>query len=98
MLNTTIKHKNQKFGTEVTFNDRRSCRKEVRKPRTVKAKAEAVETTETVVAEKPKTTRARKTTKAAKAQQFQGTGRRKCSVARVRVTTGTGSIKVNGVD
>lgn len=72
--------------------------KKVRKPRTVKAKAEAVETTETVVAEKPKTTRARKTTKAAKAQQFQGTGRRKCSVARVRVTTGTGSIKVNGVD
>ena len=75
--------------------------KKVRKPRTVKAKAEAVETTETVVAEKPKTTkttRARKTTKTAKAQQFQGTGRRKCSVARVRVTTGTGSIKVNGVD
>ena len=25
------------------------------------------------------------------------TGRRKCSVARVRITTGTGSIKVNGV-
>lgn len=32
----------------------------------------------------------------AKAQEFLGTGRRKCSVARVRLTTGTGSIKVNG--
>ena len=32
----------------------------------------------------------------AKAQEFLGTGRRKCSVARVRLTTGTGSIVVNG--
>lgn len=30
-----------------------------------------------------------------KAQVFQGTGRRKCSVARVRLTTGTGSVTVN---
>ena len=35
---------------------------------------------------------------AAKAQEFLGTGRRKCSVARVRVTTGAGSIVVNGVE
>lgn len=39
----------------------------------------------------------KKTTKA-KAQEFLGTGRRKCSVARVRITTGTGSIVVNGLD
>ena len=40
---------------------------------------------------------AKKTTKkvAAKAQEFLGTGRRKCSVARVRVTTGSGNITIN---
>ena len=46
-----------------------------------------------------KTTKTVKKTPAkakAKAQEFLGTGRRKCSVARVRLTTGTGSIKVNG--
>ena len=47
-----------------------------------------------------KTTRkpaAKKTTKkaAAKTQEFLGTGRRKCSVARVRVTTGSGNITIN---
>jgi len=47
-----------------------------------------------------KTTRATKTTKAtkAKAQEFQGTGRRKCSVARVRIAVGTGKITINDVD
>ena len=47
-----------------------------------------------------KTTRATKTTKATKtkAQEFQGTGRRKCSVARVRVAVGTGKITINDVD
>ena len=40
----------------------------------------------------------RKTTKktTAKAQEFLGTGRRKCSVARVRITTGSGKIEING--
>ncbi|MGN0787917.1 MAG: 30S ribosomal protein S9 [Candidatus Onthoplasma sp.] len=38
------------------------------------------------------------TKKTAKVQQFQGTGKRKCSVARVRITTGTGKIIVNGQD
>ena len=33
---------------------------------------------------------------AVKAQEFLGTGRRKCSVARVRLTTGTGKIVING--
>ena len=42
-----------------------------------------------------KTTTAKKTTKA-KAQEFLGTGRRKCSVARVRITTGSGKIEING--
>ena len=36
--------------------------------------------------------------KATKAQEFQGTGRRKCSVARVRVAVGSGNITVNGVE
>ena len=31
----------------------------------------------------------------AKAQEFLGTGRRKCSVARVRITTGAGNIVIN---
>ena len=40
----------------------------------------------------------RKTTKktTAKAQEFLGTGRRKCSVARVRITAGSGKIEING--
>ena len=47
-----------------------------------------------------KKTATKKTTKAvkAKAQEFLGTGRRKCSVARVRITAGTGSIVVNDVE
>ena len=42
-----------------------------------------------------KKTTAKKATKSAKAQEFLGTGRRKCSVARVRITTGSGNIKIN---
>lgn len=34
----------------------------------------------------------------AKIQQYQGTGRRKTSVARVRLVTGTGKIVINGRD
>ena len=50
------------------------------------------------IVEKKTTKKTTKTTKTAKvkAQEFLGTGRRKTSVARVRLTTGTGSIKVNG--
>ena len=42
----------------------------------------------------------RKTTKktTAKAQEFLGTGRRKCSVARVRISVGTGKITINDQD
>ncbi len=52
---------------------------------------------EEIVEKKVKKTTKTKTTKA-KAQEFLGTGRRKCSVARVRITTGAGKIEVNGQD
>ena len=52
------------------------------------------ELVEKKVVRKPRATKATK----AKAQEFQGTGRRKCSVARVRVAIGTGKITINDVD
>ena len=52
------------------------------------------ELVEKKVARKPRATKAKTT----KAQEFQGTGRRKCSVARVRITVGTGKITINDVD
>ena len=68
------------------------------KKRTTKKTAEVVEE----VAEKPKKTTARKTTtkkaKTEKAPEFLGTGKRKSSVARVRVSVGSGEFKVNGRD
>ncbi len=49
------------------------------------------------IVEKKVVKKSTKTTKAkAKAQEFLGTGRRKCSVARVRLTVGSGNIVVNG--
>ena len=51
---------------------------------------------EEIVEKKVRKTTAKKSTKAAKAQEFLGTGRRKCSVARVRVTTSAGKIEING--
>ena len=73
--------------------------KKTKKPATKKTETKET-TTEKVKAEKveKKTTAkkpAKKTTQA-KAQEFLGTGRRKTSVARVRITTGTGKITVNG--
>ena len=50
---------------------------------------------EEIVEKKVRKTTTKKSTKAAKAQEFLGTGRRKCSVARVRVTTGSGNITIN---
>lgn len=62
----------------------------------VKTTKTKVEKTEKVAkAEKPAKSVKAKTAKG-KAQVFQGTGRRKCSVARVRLTTGTGKISANG--
>lgn len=56
-------------------------------------KTTAPKTEETVAKTTKKTTRK---AKAPKAQEFLGTGRRKCSIARVRVSVGTGNIVVNG--
>ncbi len=74
--------------------------KKVTKPKTTKTATKSaeskVETKATKTAE-PKTKA--KTAKAkAKVQEFLGTGRRKSSVARVRMTVGTGNIVVNGED
>ena len=76
---------------------------EVKPKRTRAKKVEtaevAVEATEKKTVAKKATT-AKKTTKKTKAtvQEFLGTGKRKTSVARVRLTTGTGNIVVNGKD
>ena len=51
---------------------------------------------EEIVEKKVRKTTAKKATKTAKAPEFLGTGRRKCSVARVRVTAGSGKIEING--
>ena len=49
------------------------------------------------IVEKKTVKKTTKTTKSkAKVQEFLGTGRRKCSVARVRLTVGSGNIVVNG--
>ena len=53
---------------------------------------------EEIVKKKVRKTTAKKSTKAAKAQEFLGTGRRKCSVARVRISVGTGKITINEQD
>ena len=53
---------------------------------------------EEIVEKKVRKTTAKKTTKTAKAQEFLGTGRRKCSVARVRISVGTGKITINEQD
>ncbi len=67
--------------------------------KTTKRTTKKAEATEEVVAEKK--TPAKKTTKKAvksAVQEFLGTGKRKTSVARVRLTVGTGKIEVNGKD
>jgi len=70
----------------------------VEKPKRTRAKKTA--TTE-VVAEATEKKPAKRTTKKATkavAQEFLGTGKRKTSVARVRLTVGSGNITVNGKD
>ncbi len=74
--------------------------KETKTTKTAESKTTKTATkTTTKTATKSTTKTATKTAKAktakVKAQEFLGTGRRKCSVARVRVTTGTGKILVN---
>jgi len=53
---------------------------------------------EEIVEKKVRKTTTKKAAAKAKAQEFLGTGRRKCSVARVRITAGTGSIVINDVE
>ena len=55
---------------------------------------------EEIVEKKVRKTTTKKTTKTTKvkAQEFLGTGRRKCSVARVRISVGTGKITINEQD
>ena len=53
---------------------------------------------EEIVEKKVRKTAAKKPAKTAKAQEFLGTGRRKCSVARVRISVGTGKIVINDKD
>ena len=67
------------------------------KPKATRTRKKKEETAETEVKEVKKTTR-KKTVKTSKAQEFLGTGKRKSSVARVRLSVGTGSFKVNGQD
>ena len=67
--------------------------------KTTKRTTKKAEETAEVAAEKK--TPAKKTTKKATktaVQEFLGTGKRKTSVARVRLTTGSGNITVNGKD
>lgn len=71
---------------------------EVAEKKTTKRTTKKAEDTEEVVEKK---TPAKKTTKKATksaVQEFLGTGKRKTSVARVRLTVGTGKIEVNGKD
>ena len=69
---------------------------ETAEKKTAKRTTKKAETAETEVKKAP----AKKTTKkvANTVQEFLGTGKRKTSVARVRLTTGTGVITVNGKD
>lgn len=60
----------------------------------VKAEEETAEKAE----KKPATKRTTKKATKPAVQEFLGTGKRKTSVARVRLTTGTGVITVNGQD
>lgn len=50
---------------------------------------------EEIVEKKVRKTATKKVAKV-KAPEFLGTGRRKCSVARVRITAGSGKIEING--
>ena len=68
---------------------------EVAEKKTTKRTTKKAETAETEVKKTPAKKTTKKATKSA-VQEFLGTGKRKTSVARVRVTTGTGVITVNG--
>lgn len=62
----------------------------------VKAETKVEAKAKKPAAKKPATKTAKPKKTAGKVQEFLGTGKRKTSVARVRLTTGTGKITVNG--
>ncbi len=103
----TVKAETEKKATTRTTKTAKTEKVEAEKPaKTARASAKTEAKAETKasakkVEEKVETKKApaKKPAKKAvkgKAQEFQGTGKRKCSVARVRLTVGTGVITVNG--
>ena len=83
---------------EVKKTTKKTSEKAVKTEKTEDKKSVAKDTKKTASTEPKTTKKTAKTTKSskAKAQEFLGTGRRKCSVARVRVSVGNGDITVNG--
>ena len=80
----------KKAETAEVATEKKTTKRTTKKAETAEGEVEAV-----------KKTVAKKTTKKATkatAQEFLGTGKRKTSVARVRLTTGSGNITVNGKD
>lgn len=91
-----VAEKAEKPATKTAEKAEKAETKTVKK--VVKAETKVEAKAEKPAAKKPaaKTAKPKKT--AGKAQEFLGTGKRKTSVARVRLTTGTGKITVNGED
>ena len=85
----------KKAETETTATTEKKAVKKTTK--TTEAKAEKTEKAPAKTPAKKTTKTAKKATKAA-VKEFLGTGKRKTSVARVRLTVGTGKIEVNGKD
>lgn len=94
----------KKAETETAVKETKKTTTKKAEPKT-EAKTEAKKTTTKTAAKTETKTEAKKTVKTAKpktksakgkVQEFLGTGKRKCSVARVRITAGTGEISVNG--
>ncbi len=88
--------------TEVKPAEKSTEKKAVKTEKTTAASTKVATSTKaadkkvaTTSAPKAKKTAAK--TAKVKVQEFIGTGKRKCSVARVRMTTGSGQIVVNGV-
>ena len=71
---------------------------ETTEKKTAKRTTKKAETSEEVAEKKAPAKKATKKATKSTAQEFLGTGKRKTSVARVRLTTGSGNITVNGKD
>lgn len=88
------KKRTTKKATEQVAEVETAAKKTTRKTAVKAEKEETAEKAEKKPATKRTTKKATKST----VQEFLGTGKRKTSVARVRLTTGTGVITVNGQD